>query len=136
MDPELAGSSDLAIPHLQAARARIEREMMASAEDPRLLNALGEVLALLGEAGPATDLARRAMALLPASTDAVGRPRIRLRAIMVFVASGDHDSALEELDAYLSSPGEWSIEGLLPDPRLDTIRDDPRFQRLVNKYSR
>ena len=133
---QLAGMPDLAAPQLQAARARIEREMKASSEDPRFLIALAEVLALQGEAESATDLARLAMALLPASTDAVRRPKFRLNAIMVFVAAGDFDSALEELDAYLSSPGEWSIEGLLPDPRMDAIRDDPRFQALVEKHRR
>ncbi len=133
---QLAGMPDLAVPHIQAARARIEREMGVSSEDPRLLIALAEVLPLLGEAESATDLARRAMARLPASADAVRRPKFRLAAIMVFVAAGDYDSALEELDAYFSAPGEWSIEGLLPDPRLDSIRDDPRFQALVEKYRR
>jgi hypothetical protein len=108
--------------------------MEVSGEDPRLLIALGEVLALLGEAESATDLAGQA--LLPVSTDATHQSTFRLGAIMIFVTAGDNDSAMVELDAYLSAPGEWSIEGLLPDPRLDTIRDDPRFQRLVNKYSR
>ena len=113
-----------------------EREREVNSEDPRLLIALGEVLALLGEADSAIDVARQAMVLLPTATDAVGRPKFRLNAIMVSVAAGDYDSALDELDAYLSSPGEWSIEGLLPDPRLDPIRDDRRFQALVEKYKR
>jgi len=55
---------------------------------------------------------------------------------MLLLAVGDYDSAITELDAYLSAPGEWSIEGLLPDPRLDPIRSDPRFQELVEKYQR
>jgi serine/threonine-protein kinase len=134
MTYHLAGMPDLAEPQLHAARARIEQEMEVSGEDPRLLIALGEVLALLGEAESATDLAGQA--LLPVSTDATHQSTFRLGAIMIFVTAGDNDSAMVELDAYLSAPGEWSIEGLLPDPRLDTIRDDPRFQRLVNKYSR
>jgi tetratricopeptide (TPR) repeat protein len=134
MTYQLAGMSDLAKPQLQAARARIEQEMDFNAEDPRFLIALGEVLALPGEAELATDLARQA--LLPAPTDASHRPKFRLGAIMIFVAAGEYDSAIEELDAYLSAPGEWSIEGLLPDPRLDSIRDDPRFQALVEKYRR
>jgi len=133
---QLAGMPELALPHFQAARARIEQELEVSSEDPRLLIALAEVLAWLGEAESATDLVHQAMMLSPASTDAEREPKFRLGAIMVFVAAGDHDSALEELNIYLSAPGEWSIEGLLPDPRLDPIRDDPRFQALVEKYRR
>ena len=48
----------------------------------------------------------------------------------------NRSAAIEQLDAYLLGPGPWSIEGLLPDPRLDPIRDDPRFQALVEKYRR
>ncbi len=55
---------------------------------------------------------------------------------MVLIAAEDSDAAIEELDAYLGAPGNYSIEGLLPDPRLDPIRDDPRFQALVEKYKR
>jgi hypothetical protein len=30
----------------------------------------------------------------------------------------------------------WSLEGLLPDPRLDSIHNDPRFSALVEKHRR
>ncbi len=41
------------------------------------------------------------------------------------------------LDEYLGSRGAaWTIEGLLPDPRLDPIRDDPRFLAVVEKHRR
>ena len=43
---------------------------------------------------------------------------------------------IDELDAYLAAEGVWSIEGLLPDPRLDPVRDYPRFKALVEKYRR
>jgi hypothetical protein len=54
----------------------------------------------------------------------------------VLLPAGATDAAIDELDAYLEAPGRWSIEGLLPDPRLDPIRDDPRFLALVEKYRR
>ncbi len=64
-------------------------------------------------------------------------PQIQIDAIIrVFAPAGAADAAIEELDAYLSAPGLWSIEGLLPDPRLDSIRDDPRFEALVEKFAR
>lgn len=50
--------------------------------------------------------------------------------------AGDHDAAIEELDIYLAGLGQCSVEGLLPDPRFDPIRDDPRFQGLAEKYGR
>ena len=56
-----------------------------------------------------------------------GRPNVIFRAGL---------SAIYELDKYLAGPAPWSIEGLLPDPRLDPIREDPRFVVLVKKYQR
>ena len=76
------------------------------------------------------------MALSPTSRQATSGTALHLNAILIFVAAGDFDVAIDELDAYLASPAEWSIEGLVPDPRLDPIRDDPRFMALVEKYSR
>jgi hypothetical protein len=57
-------------------------------------------------------------------------------AFRVFVPVGAHDAAFAGLDAYFSAPGIWSIEGMRPDPRLDPIRDDPRFLALVERYGR
>ena len=133
---QLAGMPDLARPQLQAARNGIEGDLEESPESPVLLVALGEVLAHLGEMESATNYARQVMELLPLVTTAEFRPVIHLNAVMLLLAVGDYDSAITELDAYLSAPGEWSIEGLLPDPRLDPIRSDPRFQELVEKYQR
>ncbi len=134
---QLAGQPELAEPHFQAARTQVEEALAANAEDPRLYIALGEVLAGLGERESAVRAARQAIALQPTSIDAIDGPNIQLDGIIrVFMPAGDYDAAIEELDAYLAAPGMWSIEGLLPDPRLDPIRDDPRFQALVEKYKR
>ncbi|MGI9259401.1 MAG: hypothetical protein ACR2QQ_11230 [Gammaproteobacteria bacterium] len=57
-------------------------------------------------------------------------------AVRVLAMAGDTASAIEQLDAYLADEGFWSIEGLLPDPRLDPVREDPRFLELVEKYRR
>ncbi len=130
----LAGERELAEQQFQAAREQLEAEFEATSKDPRFLNALGRVLAGLGENEEAVRMARQAIDVT--SRDTYARPNYQLDAIFVFVMAGDSDAATEELDAYLGAPGSWSIEGLLPDPRLDPIRDDPRFQSLVEKYRR
>ncbi len=101
------------------------------------LVALGEALAGLGENEEAVRVVRRAFELMPTETDAFRGPLMRLEATLrVLAVAGDGDATLAVLDEYLSGLGHWSIEGLLPDPRLDPIRDDPRFQVLVDKYRR
>jgi hypothetical protein len=79
--------------------------------------------------------ARQAIELLPASADLRQWARYEL-ITHVLAPAGLNDDAIEQLDAHLTEPGQWSIEGLLPDPRLNPIRGDPRFQDLVDKYRR
>jgi tetratricopeptide (TPR) repeat protein len=129
---QFSGDPDMAEPQFRAARAQLEEALVTTPEDPRLHSALGEVLAYLGEPESAIRMAREGMEQL-STWDG---PAYQLYAVRIFAAAGDTDAAIEELDAYLSVPNFWSIEGLLPDPRLDPIRDDSRFEALVEKYRR
>ena len=72
---------------------------------------------------------------MPASADIRQWARYDL-ITRVLAPAGLNDDAIEQLDAYLTESGQWSIEGLLPDPRLNPIQGDPRFQDLVDKYRR
>jgi len=133
----LAGEMELADQYFQKARAHLEEALTANPGDHRLHIALGEALAGLGDSDGAVESARRALEIMPTSRDTLTGPRVHVDAIVrVFGPAGDADAAIEALDDYLAAPGEWSVEGLVPDPRLDSIREDPRFQTLVEKYRR
>ena len=56
--------------------------------------------------------------------------------LLVFGPAGAVEFAVETLDALLSNPGFFSIEGLLPDPGLAPIRNDPLFKELVARHLR
>ena len=134
---ELEEKPELATSHFHAARRIIERRLQANPDDPIVPIVLAGVLAHLGERESAIGYARDAMELLPSSKDALSGPSIQLSAARILIATGDYDSAIEELDAYFATPGGfWSIEGLLPDPHIDPIRQDPRFEALIEKYKR
>ena len=133
----LAGQAEAGMEHFDAARTQVEAALKTSPEDARLYVALGELMAGLGETEQALDLARRATELMPKSRDSDSGAWIQSDLVRrVYIPVGAYAVGLQELDNYLSEPGLWSIEGLLPDPRLDPIREDPRFLALVEKYKR
>jgi tetratricopeptide (TPR) repeat protein len=135
---ELWGRPEDAKRWLLEARASIEDTLRKNHDDPRLLIALGEALARLGERDAAIRAAREALAMRPRSKDAYISLIQQVDAVMrVLIRAGAVQEAIESLDDYLGKRGAaWTIEGLLPDPRLDPIRDDPRFLAVVEKHRR
>jgi tetratricopeptide (TPR) repeat protein len=131
---DLAQMPELALPQFELARTDREQTVEENPEDPWRLASLGEVLAYLGERDRALELTGRASELLASSTDATDAHVLRLDVFWAQLAAEDYDSGLQQLHEYLANPGIWSIEGLLLEPRLDPIRDDPQFQALVEKY--
>jgi TolB-like protein len=131
----LAGNADEALRELRLAKSAIERQLasLEASEWAPLYIALAEVCAALGDKAGAV----AALANSPRVDDAAQGSGLQLAAaIRVYLPLGDYDRALRELDAYLSSPGRWTIEGLSADPRLDPLRSDPRFVALVAKHAR
>jgi tetratricopeptide (TPR) repeat protein len=134
---QLAGQPERAIPYFEVARSEIEQLLEINPDEQGYYLAMAEVAAGLGNRVEAIAFAEQAMAMVPRTIDLRMGAWVQLNAVRnVFAIIQDDERVLENLDDYLSRPGEWSIEGLLPDPRFDFIRDDPRFVALVEKYRR
>jgi len=134
---QLAGRFEDAEAAFRNAFEQLQEPLEYNLDDPRIYIALGEILAGLGESEDAVSAARRAMEMRPISLDAWEGPVYILGSIRVFAAAGDYDSALQELERYLGAVWAlWRIEGLLPDPSFDPIRDDPRFVAIVENFRR
>ena len=133
----LAGRIEAARSHFALSHEYLESLTAEERADFRALIAFGEAAAMLGDPDEAVRLGRDAIARFPSTMDTYSAPEVKIETVVrVFVPAAAYDIALDELEAYFAAAGRWSIEGLSRDPRLDPIRDDPRFVALVERYGR
>jgi TolB-like protein/Tfp pilus assembly protein PilF len=95
---------------------------------------LAKVLACLGEKDAALSEAQRATELRPESKDAFEGPDITEQVAQVHAILGDHGRAIEILGGLLSRPSAVTVQSLKLNPIWDPLRNDPKFQALLNKY--
>ena len=96
---------------------------------------LAKLHAWLGEKDSAVAEAQRATALRPESKDAFEGPAITAQVAEVYAILGDKGRAIEILDGLLSRPSDLTVFSLKLNPAWDSLRNDPRFQALIDKYS-
>jgi TolB-like protein/cytochrome c-type biogenesis protein CcmH/NrfG len=116
------------------AKELLDAQLKQSPDSPDMHILLAKVLAYLGKKDPALAEARRATELLPESKDAFGGPEIAAGAAEVHAVLGDNGRAIEILDGLLSRPSAVTVQGLKVSPIWDSLRNDPRFQVLIDKY--
>jgi len=74
---------------------------------------------------------RRAVELMPVSKDAVLGSLWLANMARIYVLVGERTKAVDELEEVFARPGPLSAAWLRVDPFWDTLRGDPRFQRLA-----
>ena len=115
-----------------AAKIAVGRVEGVIAKDPTnssVLSMGATALAVLGEEERARDWMRRAMLLDP--DNLLGRYNIACTLAWDF---HDHEGAIEALQPYFENTSSTTeIRHLEVDPDLDPIRDDPRFQNMLEQ---
>jgi TolB-like protein/Flp pilus assembly protein TadD len=114
-----------------AAREQLNRKVEAHPEDASLLSALAVIDAALGRKLEAIEEAKRAVAMLPVSEDAVDGPSLLYNLAAVYGMMNDRDLAFQELAVSAKIPGGVSYGDLKLDPCWDPLRNDPRFDKLL-----
>ncbi len=132
---QLMGESELAHASYDSARAILEKELDAHLDDHRIHSALGIAYGGLGHKEIAIHEGKWGVELLPVSKDALIGPARVLDLAEIYTMVGEYDAALEEIEYVLSLNGWWSVQELRLDPIWDPLRDQPRFQELLEKYS-
>jgi TolB-like protein/Flp pilus assembly protein TadD len=97
---------------------------------------LAQIMALLGEKDSAIAEALHAQQLLPESVDAFEGPQITQNLAETYAICGDATRAIEILDGLFKRPSAITTHILKLQLFWDPIRNDPRFQALIDKYSK
>jgi len=120
---------------LLKAKDLLETQLKQSPDSPELRIQLAKVLAYLGEKDAALTEARHATEILPESKDAFGGPEITEGLAEVCSIVGENGRAIELLDGLLGRPSGVTVPILKLSPVWDSLRSDPSFQALLDKYS-
>ncbi len=120
----------------ESARIVAEQLVQESPDDAARRGQLGLILAGLGRKEEAIKEGKRAVELLPEAQDALDGPEVAVVLIQIYAWTGEYDQAFELLDHLLAIPNSLTVPILKLDPAWDSLRKDPRFQGLIDKYSR
>jgi TolB-like protein/Flp pilus assembly protein TadD len=120
----------------ETARGVAEQALRETPDNAFRHGLLGQILAGLGEKEAAIAQGRRAVELLPESQDAFDGPNATLLLAEIYAQTGEKDQALQLLDHSLNTPNGVTVPALKLDPVWDPLRNDSRFQTLIDKYGR
>jgi TolB-like protein/Flp pilus assembly protein TadD len=123
-----------AVSAFERARPIAEKALRESPTDASRHVILGMILAGLGEKEEAIAEGKRAVELLPESQDALDGPKTTVALAQIYTWTGETDQALQLLERSLSTPSGITIPLLKLDPMWDPLRNDPRFQALIDRH--
>ena len=119
----------------EEARMKAESAVRESPEDAPRHALLGLIYAGLHRCDEAVAEGKRAVELLPETKDAFDGPIMAISRARINMMCGDFDTALALLDRSLQTPAGITIHELRLDPVWDPLRNDPRFQQMLAKFS-
>jgi serine/threonine-protein kinase len=130
----MKGDEDGARAAFNAARTEQEKVARAQPDDyteSPALCLLGLIDAALGRKQEALSEGRRAVELLPVKKDATNGPDILYFYAAICAQVDERDLAIEQLKTLAQIPAGPSYGDLRLDPFWDTLRGDPRFEKIV-----
>jgi len=131
----LRGDSAAAKTAFAEARKELGNTLQQQPDNTAKLIALGMVDAQLGLKRDAVKEGRRAVEMLPVNKDAIDGALFMEYLAAIYAATGKVDDAINQLSATAKLPGHLNYGELRLDPIWDPIRNDPRFQKIVDSLA-
>jgi TolB-like protein/Flp pilus assembly protein TadD len=132
---QLEGDKSTAQTEFEQARIVSENLLREAPEDPARHAQHGLILAALNRKQEAIAEGKRAVELLPESQDAFNGPQCTASLAQIYALTGEADEAFRLIDHLLETPNGLTTPLLKLDPVWDSLRNDPRFQALIDKYA-
>ncbi len=115
-----------ALPHL-------EQMIRERPDDARVRVSIAYAYAGLDRANEAIEQIGEAVRLVPMDMDAIIAPMMKFHEASICMRTGNHARAIDLLEYVLSIPTVFSPAYLRINPFWDALRDNPRFQRLLEQ---
>jgi TolB-like protein len=115
------------------ARAEMAKLVDEQPEYAEALSVLGMSEAGLGNKHDAVQHSRWAAELFPVTKDAMTGAEILRNLAITYAWAGEKDLAIKQLEEAVQLPGPISYGQLRLHPWWDPLRDDPRFEKLVEE---
>jgi tetratricopeptide (TPR) repeat protein len=117
--------------YAEEARKAFEQQLREAPDSAQLHTASGLSLAYLGRKEEAIREGQRGAALEPLAKDAVNGPYFQHQLVRIYILVGEPEKALDQLEPLLKVPYMLSSGWLKIDPNFESLRKNPRFQRLI-----
>jgi tetratricopeptide (TPR) repeat protein len=127
----LKGDETSARAAFMKARAQQEEELRVHPDNADLLAELGLIDAGLGRKEEALNEGRRAMELGSSVKDSSTESYVKKCFAIICAWTGERELALGQLEALTKAPGSYTYGDLRLSPMWDSLRDDPRFEKIV-----
>jgi tetratricopeptide (TPR) repeat protein len=132
----LQGDKPTAQTEFEQARVISEKYLREAPDNPARHAQHGLILAALGRKQEAIAEGKHAVELLPESQDAFDGPQVTATLAQIYGLTGESDEAFRLIEHLLEVPNGLTISTLKFDPVWDPLREDPRFEALINNYGK
>jgi Flp pilus assembly protein TadD len=127
----LQGDISATEPQFAVARDQLNRKVEKNPKEPGLLSQLGVIDAASGRKQEAIQEAKRATEMLPISKNAEIGPDLVTNLAIVYTWTNEPELAFQELTVSVNAPRGILYGELKLDPAFDSLRKDPRFDKLL-----